>query len=120
MITSKDICAKGIAPDSNTHPTLHMFNVPLDNEATLHRLNYDASKIIMSKNNIIEYEHPKNTDKKVKLMMLNEGKGLSAKKQVKIIISIATSITDNLNEDEADSFMSRLFNSIETTNKDSF
>ena len=73
----------------------------------------------MSENSIIECERPKSTDEKVKLTMSNEGKGLSAKKQVKMIASIATSIADDLNEDEADSFMSRLFNSIETTNKDS-
>ena len=78
IITSKDICTKGIVSDSNTHTMLHMFNVPLDNEATLHRLHYDMSKIIMSKNNVVEHEHPKNTDKKVKLIMLNEGKGFSA------------------------------------------
>jgi len=80
IITSKDIYTKGIVSDSNTHPMLHMFNVPLDHEATLHHLHCDVSKTIMSKNNVVEHEHPKNTDEKVKLIMLNEGKCLSAKK----------------------------------------
>ena len=54
----------GTPADSTTAPVMSLFKIPVDNTATLERLHFELTKHLQ-KNNIIAYQHPLHTERKI-------------------------------------------------------
>ena len=93
IFSSKSMRTEGTVPTDDESPISNMLRIPADNELALHWLHYNITKLLISSNNVIQYQHPANTNKQVRFLMINEGISLSSqKKQVKTIANAVSEV----------------------------
>ena len=113
-IAIEDTCMKGSAADENSHPSLNLFKVSIDNDNALRRLHFELLKKLKNNDNSIECM--------INHIILHEGNSKSAnKKKIQQIKKIFNTNSDNKDNDHRkENFAHNILFMIDNSFKDEF